>query len=97
MIEALVKHETGFTRTPKYAVTERGDESWKQATKYHRKFDVTPVIELCLGIYFTYAVYASIAYGAWVAFPFMVLFQFGFLYMALLSVVQTRRSAAASL
>lgn len=97
VIEALVRHETGFTRTPKYGMEDGDDDSsWKRATTYHRKWNITPVIELALGIYFTYAVYASIAYGAWVAFPFMVLFQFGFLYMALLSFAQTRRRVAAA-
>ncbi|HIA00429.1 MAG TPA: glycosyltransferase [Myxococcales bacterium] len=90
VLEALVGYETGFTRTPKYAVTDANDEAWKKRKNYHRKKDWMPLVELSLGIYFTYAVYAAISYGAWAAFPFMVLFQFGFLYMASLSLIQTR-------
>ncbi len=97
VLEALFGYETGFTRTPKYAVVSKGDSTWKKYTKYHTKFDITPWIELALGFYFTYAVYAAIAYGAWVAFPFMVLFQFGFMYMALLSFTQTKRRLAKAL
>jgi len=97
VIEALVGYETGFTRTPKYAVTKAGDISWKAHVKYHRKRDWTPYVELALGLYFTYAVYAAISYGAWVAFPFMLLFQFGFLYMSALSLLQTRQRLAQSL
>jgi len=90
VIEALVGYKTGFTRTPKYAVVDQADKSWKNHTKYHRKKDWTPLIELMLGVYFTYAVYAAISYGAWVALPFMILFQFGFVYMSILSLVQTQ-------
>ncbi len=96
-IEALVGYETGFTPTLKYAVKKAGDISWKAHVKYHRKRDWTPYVELALGVYFTYAVYASISYGAWVAFPFMLLFQFGFLYMSALSLLQTRQRLAQSL
>ena len=97
VIEALFGYETGFTRTPKYGVLKANDGSWKKAVKYHRKRDITPWIELALGIYFTYAVYEAMQYGAWVAFPFMVLFQFGFLYMAGLSLLQTNQTTAQSL
>ena len=90
VIEALVGFKTGFTRTPKYGVVNRGDQTWKGRKAYHRRKDWMPFVELALGLYFTYAVYAAIEYGAWVAFPFMVLFQFGFMYMALLSLAQTR-------
>ena len=94
VLEALVGYETGFTRTPKYAVVNREDNSWRGRTKYHRKRDLTPFFELGLGLYFTYAVYSAVSYGAWVAFPFMVLFQFGFMYMALLSLLQTKHKLA---
>jgi cellulose synthase/poly-beta-1,6-N-acetylglucosamine synthase-like glycosyltransferase len=90
VLEALVGYETGFTRTPKYAVVSSDDESWKTRKNYHRKKDWLPIVELALGFYFTYAVYAAIAYGAWAALPFMVLFQFGFLYIGGLSLVQTK-------
>ena len=66
------------------------DDSWKKRSQYHRKKDWMPFVELGLGLYFTYAVSAAISYGAWVAFPFMVLLQFGFLYMSTLSLVQTK-------
>ena len=97
VIEALVGYQTGFTRTPKYGVTQAGDATWKQHTRYHLKRDWTPLVELGLGIYFTYAVYASIEYGAWTAFPFMLMFQFGFMYMSMMSLWQTRRRTAQSL
>ena len=93
VLEALFGYQTGFTRTPKYAVVAQKDASWKQKAKYHKKRDWSAYIELGLGVYFTYAVYSAISYGAWVALPFMILFQFGFVYMAILSLVQTSQSA----
>ena len=91
VIEAAFGYETGFTRTPKYGMTEKGDMRWKKATTYHRKRDFTPWVELALAAWFTYAVYEAIQYGAWVAFSFMLLFQFGFAYFAGLSFLQVRQ------
>jgi cellulose synthase/poly-beta-1,6-N-acetylglucosamine synthase-like glycosyltransferase len=94
VIEALIGHQSGFTRTPKYGVVKSTDSSWKTRTAYHRRYDWTPVVELALALWFTYAVYASIEYGAWMAFPFMLMFQFGFTYMSVMSLWQTKQRLA---
>lgn len=90
VIEALFGHQSGFTRTPKYGVVGTGDTTWKKRANYHRAKNWLPFVELALGAWFVYGVYAAISCGAWVAFPFMLLFQFGFMYMGVMSLVQTR-------
>ncbi len=61
--------------------------------QYIRKMDVTPLIEVGLGLWFTVAVGVVFVHG-WSAFaslPFLLLFQCGFLYVGLLSLLQTSR------
>jgi hypothetical protein len=47
-----------------------------------------PVIELALGLYFTATVFYALANGIYGTVPFLVLFQIGFLYTGLLSIIQ---------
>jgi len=98
VIEALTGHETGFVRTPKYRVEENGKSDWKHTmAKYHKKMNWLPYAELALGIWFTIAVggvfylaAVEAQYGLLMAVPFLALFQFGFLYISLQSMFQTR-------
>jgi len=47
-----------------------------------------PFIELALGMYFTYMALYAAAYGIFGTLPFILLFQFGFLYAAIMSLFQ---------
>jgi hypothetical protein len=49
---------------------------------------IQPLIELALGLYFTATVVYALANGIFGTLPFLVLFQVGFLYTGLLSLVQ---------
>jgi cellulose synthase/poly-beta-1,6-N-acetylglucosamine synthase-like glycosyltransferase len=91
VVEAMLGKESSFVRTPKYNVVDKTD-TWKRKTNYHRRFDWVPYVEFALGIWFTLAVAYALATSSWLAFPFLLLFQFGFLYMSLLSFFQTRGS-----
>jgi hypothetical protein len=46
------------------------------------------MIELALGLYFTATVFYALANGIYGTLPFLVLFQIGFLYTGLLSIIQ---------
>jgi len=72
--------------TPKYGI-ERGSDDWG-AKKYRQVVAVQPLIEVALGLYFTMTVFYALANGIYGTLPFLVLFQVGFLYMGLLSVIQ---------
>jgi len=86
VLEGLVGKVSEFNRTPKYRIEATGDE-WKQK-RYRGHLSFVPFVELLLGLYFTaMAVYAA-AYGIWGTLPFIVIFQAGFLYAALLSLFQ---------
>jgi cellulose synthase/poly-beta-1,6-N-acetylglucosamine synthase-like glycosyltransferase len=86
VLEGLFGRVSEFNRTPKYRIEGTGDD-WKQK-RYRGHLSFVPFVELLLGFYFTaMAVYAA-AYGIWGTLPFIVIFQAGFLYAALLSLFQ---------
>jgi cellulose synthase/poly-beta-1,6-N-acetylglucosamine synthase-like glycosyltransferase len=89
VLEALFGEPGEFTRTPKYGIERRQDE-W-QHKKYHQSMPIQPFIELGLGLYFTATVVYALSHGIYGTLPFLVLFQFGFLYMGLMSILQQFR------
>jgi cellulose synthase/poly-beta-1,6-N-acetylglucosamine synthase-like glycosyltransferase len=86
VLEALFDKKTEFTRTPKYRIEGDSDE-WV-TKRYRQSVTVQPLIELGLGFYFTATVFYALANGIYGTLPFLVLFQIGFLYTGLLSIVQ---------
>ena len=86
VFEALLNKQTEFARTPKYRVESQGDD-WV-GKKYRQSVVVQPIIELALGLYFTATVFYALANGLFATVPFLVLFQVGFLYTGLLSIIQ---------
>jgi len=86
VIEALYGTQTEFARTPKYRIEQDSDE-WV-GKKYRQASLVQPLIELALGLYFTFTVFYALSNRIYGTLPFLVLFQVGFLYTGLLSIVQ---------
>src|SRR5436190_7533313 len=86
VLEALFNKHTEFARTPKYRIEGDSDE-WV-GKKYRQSVTVQPLIELALGLYFTWTVFYALANQIYGTLPFLVLFQIGFLYTGLVSIVQ---------
>jgi cellulose synthase/poly-beta-1,6-N-acetylglucosamine synthase-like glycosyltransferase len=86
VFEALFNQQSEFARTPKYRIEGRADE-WI-GKKYRQSFVIQPMIEIGLGLYFTATVFYALGNGLYATVPFLVLFQLGFLYMGLLSIIQ---------
>jgi len=86
VLEALFGHQSEFTRTPKYRVEKASDE-WKQK-RYRGAVNFVPFVELALGVYFTYMALYAATNGIFGTLPFILLFQFGFLYTGVLSLSQ---------
>jgi cellulose synthase/poly-beta-1,6-N-acetylglucosamine synthase-like glycosyltransferase len=86
VIEALFNKQSEFTRTPKYRIEGDSDE-WV-GKKYRQAVAVQPLIELALGLYFTSTIFYALANQIYATVPFLMLFQIGFLYTGLLSIVQ---------
>jgi cellulose synthase/poly-beta-1,6-N-acetylglucosamine synthase-like glycosyltransferase len=86
VLEALFNKQSEFTRTPKYRIEGDSDE-WV-GKRYRQSVAVQPLIELALGLYFTATVFYALANQIYGTVPFLILFQVGFLYTGLLSIVQ---------
>jgi cellulose synthase/poly-beta-1,6-N-acetylglucosamine synthase-like glycosyltransferase len=86
VFEALFHKDSEFARTPKYRIEADADE-WV-GKKYRQSVAVQPIFELLLGLYFTWTVFYALANQIYGTVPFLVLFQVGFLYTGLLSIVQ---------
>jgi len=86
VLEALMGRQTEFARTPKYGIERMGDE-WV-GKKYQQTQLVQPAIEVLLGLYFTGTVFYALSNQIYGSLPFLILFQVGFLYTGVLSMVQ---------
>jgi hypothetical protein len=86
VFEALFHKPSEFVRTPKYAVEGTNDE-WSQK-KYRQAVSVQPMIEVALGLYFTATLFYALVNGIYGTVPFLMLFQVGFLYTGMLSLLQ---------
>ena len=86
VFEALFHKPSEFVRTPKYAVEGMNDE-WSQK-KYRQSVSVQPLIEVALGLYFTATLFYALVNGIYGTVPFLMLFQVGFLYTGMLSLLQ---------
>ncbi len=86
VFEAITNTQTEFARTPKYRIEDSGDE-WV-GKRYRQANIIQPIIELSLGLYFTFTVFYALSNRIYGTLPFLMLFQVGFLYTGLLSIVQ---------
>ncbi|MGB8168104.1 MAG: glycosyl transferase family 2, partial [Chthoniobacteraceae bacterium] len=86
VIEALIGHQSEFTRTPKYGIQSK-TQSWKKA-RYIPLKSVLPFVELAFAAYFLYLLRFAIENGQWLNAAFLSLFEVGFSYVALCSLAQ---------
>lgn len=84
--EAALGQVSEFKRTPKYGIKKSADD-W-QHKKYRQSQWIQPLIETSLGLYFTSAVVYALYNGIFGSLPFLMLFQFGYLYLGLSSIYQ---------
>ena len=85
VVEALINHKSDFTRTPKYGI-ERKSQPWRSC-RYKSLQSALPIAELAFAIYFTYFLGFAIAHRQFLSVPFLLMFQSGFLYVALSSLI----------
>src|SRR3989440_8294051 len=85
VLEAIFNHKSDFTRTPKYGI-ERRSQPWRSC-KYRALKSTLPIAELALAIYFSYFVWFALVNGQFLSVPFLLMFQGGFFYVALSSLL----------
>ena len=94
VLEAFFNHKTEFKRTPKFKIEVKKDR-WVDK-KYSGEKNLLPIIELLLGIYFTFNIYFAYVNRIYVSIPFLMIFQVGFFYVAFLSLFQSAWARIAS-
>ncbi len=86
VLEGAFGVQTPFVRTPKFSV-EGNKGEWK-TKKYRGRVGFLTLIELTFGIYFTFIAIYAWDLGIYGVLPFIFLFQFGYLYTGLWSLMQ---------
>jgi cellulose synthase/poly-beta-1,6-N-acetylglucosamine synthase-like glycosyltransferase len=86
VLEGAFGVQTEFVRTPKFSV-EGSTGEWK-SKKYRGRVGLLTVIEIAFGLYFSLITYYAWDLGIYGVIPFLMLFQFGFLYTGLWSLAQ---------
>jgi hypothetical protein len=87
VIEAIVGHESGFVRTPKYGIEGRQKMEIKKS-RYKALKSLTPVVELLFGFFFLFVVLDAAFSGNWPAAILLLPFPVGFFYTSLNSMGQ---------
>ncbi len=86
VLEAVFNHQSEFKRTPKYGIEHKA-QTWRSC-RYMPLKSLLPIVEIGFAVYFSYFVYYACAHRQFLNLPFLLLFQMGFLYVALSSVAQ---------
>ncbi len=94
VLGALFNKKTEFKRTPKYSIEKKKDR-WL-GKKYRGEINFLVLMELFLGIYFTFNIYFAFVNKIYVSIPFLMMFQMGYFYVAFLSVFQVILGGLAS-
>lgn len=87
VIEAILRKESPFVRTPKYGI-ENKSHAWKKTAKYKSLKSIGLGLEVLLALYFTGLLIYGILKNQWFSVPFYALFAFGFSYVVLGSLPQ---------
>ncbi len=85
VLEALAGHRSPFHRTPKFRIERRGDR-WR-GKQYRPSLNGWALLEIALGLYFAWAMFALAHAKLYAPLPFFILYLFGFLYVGVLSLV----------
>lgn len=93
VLEALLGIKTPFVRTPKYGVSSNRDRSWLSKRYGSRRLDL-PALEILFAAYFAYVIWYAIQSRIFGTMPFLLIYFFGYLYAAAVSIAQARKRIA---
>ncbi|ATB27941.1 cellulose synthase family protein [Melittangium boletus] len=88
VLEALLGQQSAFSRTPKTGAEGKKIVAVKKS--YRGDKTLMPIIELSFALYFTGALWFAIDKHIYTSLPFILLFQLGFLYVGVSSLLQGR-------
>ncbi|MEM9446379.1 MAG: cellulose synthase family protein [Verrucomicrobiota bacterium] len=86
VMEALLNYTTGFSRTPKYGITNK-DQTWKRKS-YISSGSLLCLVEVAVALSYIYYVAFALQQQLWSSLPYFLFFMMGFSYVAFLSLWQ---------
>ena len=84
VLEALFDIQSGFIRTPKYGIRQKG-ENWRNK-RYAIPLNAVSILEFCLGIYSLTGLIMFLFFSKYLVSPFLLIYTSGFFYVFFLSV-----------
>src|SRR5271168_1402926 len=78
VLEALLGIQSGFVRTPKYAIGGENSKTKRENQQYRRRSGWLPYAELAMGAWFVYMIEFAIETWNFPAIPFLALFVAGY-------------------
>ncbi len=84
VLEALFDIKSGFIRTPKYGIRQKG-ENW-QNKRYAIPLNAVSILELFLGLYSLTGLLMFLFFSKYLVSPFLLIYTSGFFYVFFLSV-----------
>jgi cellulose synthase/poly-beta-1,6-N-acetylglucosamine synthase-like glycosyltransferase len=84
VLEALFDIKSGFIRTPKYGIQQKG-ENWKHK-RYAIPLNAVSILELFLGLYSLTGLLMFLFFSKYLVSPFLMIYTSGFFYVFFLSV-----------
>ncbi len=86
VLEGALGIKSPFVRTPKFSVEgNKGD--WK-SKKYRGSVGILTIVEISFGLFFSFVTFYAWDLGVYGVIPFLMLFQFGYLYTGIWSLTQ---------
>ncbi len=86
VLGAFLNRQTEFQRTPKFKIEDKKDKWYHK--RYRGRISPMVIMELFLGLYFTFNIYFAYVNKIYVSIPFLMIFQVGYFYVAFLSLYQ---------
>lgn len=87
VLEALLGVQSGFARTPKYAIDGTSPAQDWQRKKYRRNMGWLPALEISMAIYFVLAIAYAVRSEIWGVLPFLAIFVIGYGYVGVASLL----------
>ncbi len=81
-LEAILGKKSGFVRTPKLKIENKGDKVEARRKYKQVKFDKLALVEFLMGVYILFTIYVAFQVDKWFVIPFLWLYASGFFYIS---------------
>ena len=93
VLEGYMGKKSPFIRTPKMNLTNKSVGKWKRNVYLNGHITPLTFVELAFAAYFFFGIFLAFKYNDFGLVPFHVLLAFGFIYVALYSIIHSFKIA----